>query len=69
MTGVFEPFTYPLAFFIQLRKLKYMFRETFKVSTVQFKVSKKHKGYFNAFIVLDNPQLLMIAFEHCIKIY
>ena len=38
------------------------FGETFKVSTVQFKVSKKHKGYFNAFIVLDNLELLMIDF-------
>ena len=32
-----------------VRKLEYTcFNGTFKVSTVQFKVSKKHKGYFNA---------------------
>ena len=36
-----------------VRKLEYTcFNGTFKVSTVQFKVSKKHKGYFNAWYCL-----------------
>ena len=33
---------------------------------LQFKVSKKQKGYFNAFIVYDNLELHLIDFEHCI---